>query len=53
MHAWGIEPDYKKLAIVRSRITQVLLGKGLREGEGKWHEVFARHMHKEIYWRTT
>ncbi len=53
MPTWGIEPDYKKIAIVRKRITALLIGKGLREGEGKWHQVFARHMNKESHWRNS
>ena len=50
MPTWWTKPDYKRLAEVRKRITQLLIAKGLREGEGKWGAVFSRHLRKLSNW---
>jgi hypothetical protein len=39
-------PPYAVVQQHRKEITALLIAKGLREGHGKWGEVFARHLRK-------
>jgi hypothetical protein len=38
--------NWKDVERARAAVTRKLIAKGLKEGHGKWGEVFARHYRK-------
>lgn len=43
---WCYATNWPAVYCRRAEVRALLIAKGLKEGCGKWHEVFARYMRK-------